>query len=36
MRDEYDVRIWRPAFVMAVILSIGGLFLFVGIIYKVL
>ena len=36
MRDEYDVRIWRPAFVMALILSLGGLLLFVGIIYKML
>jgi len=35
-RADYQVRVWRPAFVMALILSIAGLLLFVGIIYKVL
>jgi putative membrane protein len=36
MRDEYSARVWRPAFVMALLLSIAGLLLFVGIIYKML
>jgi putative membrane protein len=36
LRTEYSVRVWRPAFVMALLLSIAGMFLFVGIISKVL
>jgi putative membrane protein len=36
MKGEYDVRIWRPAFIMALIMSAAGLFLFLGIISKVL
>ena len=36
MKDDYDVRIWRPAFIMAVLMSLLGLFLFVSIFSKVL
>jgi len=36
MKDEYAVRIWRPAFIMALIMSAAGLFLFLGIITRVL
>jgi putative membrane protein len=36
MKGEYDVRIWRPAFIMALIMSALGLFLFVSIFSKVL
>jgi len=36
MKEEYDVRIWRPAFITALVMSVLGLFLFVSIIIKVL
>jgi len=36
LRAEYSMRVWRPAFVMALILSIAGVLLFVGIISRVL
>jgi len=35
MKGECDVRIWRPAFNMALVMSAAGLFLFLGIISKV-
>jgi putative membrane protein len=36
LKGEYDVRIWRPAFIMALVMSAAGLFLFLGIISKLL
>jgi putative membrane protein len=36
LKGEYDVRIWRPAFIMALIMSALALFLFVSIFSKVL
>jgi putative membrane protein len=36
LRDEYALRIWRPAFFLALILSLAGLLLFVGIIRRAL
>jgi putative membrane protein len=36
LRGEYEVRIWRPSFVMALIMSVAGLFMFLGIISKLL
>jgi putative membrane protein len=36
LRGEFEVRIWRPAFIMALIMSAAGLFLFLGIISRVL
>jgi putative membrane protein len=36
MHGEFGVRIWRPAFVMALIMSASGLFLFLGIISRIL
>lgn len=36
LRGEYYVRIWRPAFIMALIMSAAGLFMFLGIISKLL
>lgn len=36
LRGEYEVRVWRPAFVMALLMSLLGLFLFISIFIKVL
>ena len=36
LKSEYEVRIWRPAFIMALIMSAAGLFMFLGIISKLL
>ena len=36
MKVEYDVRIWRPAFLAALLMSMLGLFMFVSIVIKVL
>lgn len=36
LKGEFNVRIWRPAFVMALLLSLLSLFLFVSIFIKVL
>jgi putative membrane protein len=36
LKDEYSQRFWRPAFVMALVMSVAGLFLFIGIISKLL
>lgn len=36
LRSEHGVRLWRPAYVTAIVMSIGGLFLFISIISKIL
>jgi putative membrane protein len=36
LRGDFNVRIWRPAFITALILSVLGVFLFVSIFVKVL
>lgn len=36
LRAYHSVRIWRPSFVMALIMSATGIFLFIGIISKLL
>ncbi len=36
LKGEYHVGIWRPAFIMALLMSLLGLFLFVSIFIKVL
>jgi len=36
MRGVHDVRVWRPVFVLALILSTAGLVLFLGIVSRVL
>jgi putative membrane protein len=35
-REQKIVRVWRPTFVIALIMSLTGLFLFVSIIYRAL
>lgn len=36
LKDDFQVSIWRPAFIMALLMSLLGLFLFVSIFSKVL